>query len=144
MFHHYLKEIDEKHDEIINHQIADLNDALDMREVKNKSEQNIAHEAASDIFGMKPIADEEDNVDNEMLQENKFYLVLGPEDIKLNIGYDTVRQRSTFQFQIMLGGSGQDNNIDFKKLIINDPDKLGQGDEWLKFRDKTKLKFIGK
>ncbi len=64
-----------------------------------------------------------DSWDDKLMQENRFYVMVGPEDIKFTLGYDTVRQRTLFSCFMLLGTKNAD--LEFKKLYIKNPDKLG-------------------
>lgn len=61
--------------------------------------------------------------DGKLMQENRFFVMVGPEDIKFTLGYDTVRERTFFTCFMMLGTKNAD--LEFKKLYIKNPDKLG-------------------
>lgn len=66
----------------------------------------------------------QDSWDGKMLQENMFFFAIGPDDIKLNIGYDTVRQQSFVTMAMYLDAKGA--TIDYKKMIIKNPNTLGK------------------
>lgn len=72
--------------------------------------------------------------DDRMLQENRFYLVIGPDDFKVLLGYDAYRQTTSFGFNMAVGSDNSE--IDFQRLIINDIDNLGRVDT--KRKDKIK------
>lgn len=59
-----------------------------------------------------------DNWQGKLLTENQFYTRVGPQDFKFKIGYDTVRKRSVFGFDMMVGSGGR-TAIDFDKLNAN-------------------------
>ena len=65
-----------------------------------------------------------DNPDRDLLTENKFYVVAGPEDIKVAFSYDTYRERALFDVLFYVG---KDNSkIEYDKLTIKNPDKVGK------------------
>lgn len=66
----------------------------------------------------------QDSWDGKMIQENGFYFALGPDDIKLNIGYDTVRQQSFVTMAMHLDAKG--STVEFKKMVIKNPETLGK------------------
>lgn len=66
----------------------------------------------------------QDSWDGNLMQENAFFFAIGPDDIKLNIGYDTVRQQSFVTMAMHLDAKG--STIDYKKMIIKNPDTLGK------------------
>ncbi len=60
----------------------------------------------------------EDNWERRFATENQFYLKVGSEDFKFKMGYDIVRRRSIFGFD-MLMGSGR-TGVEFDKLNVLD------------------------
>ena len=66
----------------------------------------------------------QDSWDGKMLQENGFYFAIGPDDIKLNIGYDSVRQQSFVTMAMHLDAKG--STVEYKKMVIKNPDILGK------------------
>lgn len=65
-----------------------------------------------------------DNNDSDVLTENRFYAVAGPEDFKIAFSYDTIRQNMHFDFLFLLGSDNLD--LRYEKMTVNDPDKLGK------------------
>ncbi len=61
--------------------------------------------------------------DDKLMQENRFYVMVGPEDVKFTLGYDTVRERTLFNCMMLLGTKNA--NMEFKKLYIKNPENLG-------------------
>jgi len=59
-----------------------------------------------------------------ILTENRFYAVVGPDDLKVAIGYDTVRKRTMFDVVFLLGVDNA--SVKFDKLKIQNPNKLGR------------------
>lgn len=59
-----------------------------------------------------------------LMQENSFFVSLGPDDIKLNIGYDTVRQQSFITMALALDAKG--STIEYKRMEIKNPETLGK------------------
>lgn len=66
----------------------------------------------------------QDSWDGKMLQENGFYLALGPDDVKFHIGYDTVREQTYIGMALNLDAKG--TTIEYKKMVIKNPDTLGK------------------
>lgn len=66
----------------------------------------------------------QDSWDGKMMQEDMFFFSIGPDDVKLNIGYDTVRQQSFVTMAMFLDAKG--STIDYKKMIIKNPNTLGK------------------
>lgn len=75
-----------------------------------------------------------DNSDDDLLTENRFYVVAGPEDIKVAFSYDITRSNVHLDFMFLLGTDTTD--ITFDKMTIKDPDKMGKkeaspiGSDW--------------
>lgn len=65
-----------------------------------------------------------DAPDGNSLQENCFFLGIGPDDIRLNIGYDTVRQQSFITMSMHLDAKG--SQLAYKKMVVKNPDMLGK------------------
>jgi Zn finger protein HypA/HybF involved in hydrogenase expression len=66
----------------------------------------------------------QDSWDGKMIQENMFFVSIGPDDVKLNIGYDTVRQQSFVTMAMNIDAKG--STIEYKKMVIKNPEKLGK------------------
>lgn len=65
-----------------------------------------------------------DSWNGKMLQENSFFFAIGPDDVKLHIGYDTIRQQSFVEMAMHLDAKG--STVEFKKMVIKNPDTLGK------------------
>lgn len=65
-----------------------------------------------------------DSWDGNTFQENTFFVAIGPDDVKLNIGYDTVRQQSFVTMAMHLDAKG--STVEYKKMVIKNPDTLGK------------------
>lgn len=63
----------------------------------------------------------ETNTDN-MFQENRFLVSLGPDSAKVTLGYDAFRKNTMMMFTMMVGTEGSD--IKFDKAIMKNPDTL--------------------
>lgn len=57
-----------------------------------------------------------DSPNDRMFQENTFWLSVGPEDVKFNLGYDIVRESTFFTVEMMMNAKGA--QIDYDKLVI--------------------------
>lgn len=53
-----------------------------------------------------------DSVNGKDFQENSFYFSLGPDDFKVNLGYDTVRENTFLTFEMMMNAKGTKVNYD--------------------------------
>ncbi len=67
-----------------------------------------------------------DNDDKDLLTENRFYAIAGPEDIKVAFSYDTIRSSVNFDFMFLLGTDS--TNIEYDKITVREPDKLQKTD----------------
>ncbi len=83
------------------------------------------------------LALERDAWDGKLMQENRFYVMVGPEDVKFTLGYDTVRQRTLFNCFFILGTKNAD--LEFKKLYLKNPEKLGMTNKKEEKPEKAKL-----
>ena len=79
-----------------------------------------------------------DNYEKDVLTENRFYAVVGPEDIKLAFSYDTIRQNLYLDFLFLLGAENLD--LKYDKMTINNPDKLGKHQRRESDRPLSKIK----
>ncbi|MDD3149791.1 MAG: hypothetical protein PHV68_03065 [Candidatus Gastranaerophilales bacterium] len=64
----------------------------------------------------------EDGWDNRLFAENQIFALVGPEDVKLLIGYDSVRKRTVLGLELLVGRGKTD--VDFETLKIINPDDL--------------------
>ena len=67
-----------------------------------------------------------DAPNHKTFQENGFYFSIGPDDLKIILGYDFIRERSYFLFSTALDLKG--THVDYKKMVIKNPDKLSKDD----------------
>ena len=67
-----------------------------------------------------------DNTKDDLLTENRFYAIAGPEDIKVAFSYDTIRSSVNFDFMFLLGTDT--SSIEYDKITVRDPDKLKKKD----------------
>ena len=66
----------------------------------------------------------DDTPNDKMLQENRIYALIGPDDLKFMIGYDAYRQNATMG--ITMNVSAENSDMQFKRLVLNDPEAIGQ------------------
>lgn len=62
-----------------------------------------------------------DSPNDQLFQENAFYLSFGPDDVKFNLGYDTVRENLFFTVEMMMNARG--TKIDYERLEIKQDKK---------------------
>ncbi len=77
----------------------------------------------------------DDSPNGKMFQENRFVVALGPDDLKIRLGYDFVRQTTFFGFDVAFDTKG--TSINYGKMIIKNPERLGKHEE----REERKLAF---
>ena len=68
-----------------------------------------------------------DSYNNKYLQENAFYLSIGPQDVKFNIGYDFVRSNTFFGVDMLMDAKG--TQINYDKLVIKQDKKPKKEDK---------------
>ncbi len=66
----------------------------------------------------------DDAPNGKMFQENRFIVAFGPDDCKISLGYDFVRQTTYFGFNVAFDTKG--TTINYKKMEIKNPERLGQ------------------
>src|SRR5574344_1108216 len=64
-----------------------------------------------------------DSWNGKFLQENSFFVSFGPDDIKVNLGYDTIRKQTYLNLALNIDAKGA--QINYKKMVLKNPDKLG-------------------
>jgi lipopolysaccharide export system protein LptA len=58
----------------------------------------------------------------KLLQENGFIFSIGPDDLKVNLGYDFIREAT--YFNITMAMNVKNSNVHFEKMVIKNPDRL--------------------
>ncbi len=79
-----------------------------------------------------------DTPNDKMLQENRFWAAIGPDDIKFLIGYDAYRQNASMGLMMNVGAENAD--IEFRRLVLNDPQAIGQHEKSEKQRREAQKK----
>lgn len=85
----------------------------------------------------------DDAPNKKQWQENAFIFALGPDDFKINLGYDFVRQNTYFGISVAL--DTKNTNINFDKMVIKNPDKLASSEKEIKevsFEENTSDKKV--
>lgn len=65
-----------------------------------------------------------DTPNDNMFQENRIYFAVGPDDLKFLVGYDVYRQNASMGVIMNVGTENSD--VEFKRLILNDPQAIGK------------------
>lgn len=68
-----------------------------------------------------------DNSDDDLMTENRVYVVAGPDDVKVAVSYDTIRKNAYFDVMFMLGADNA--NVSFDKFTVKDPEKIGKKEQ---------------
>ncbi len=77
---------------------------------------------------------------DDLMQENKFLISIGPDEAKVTFSYDITRQTTSLYYSMLLGS--KDMDIKFDKTIINNPMLMASEEKENKFLDKMrKLKY---
>ena len=65
-----------------------------------------------------------DSPNDRLFQENRFAVAIGPDDLKIRIGYDFIRETTYFGFDIAFDTKG--TTIKYGKMEIKNPERLGK------------------
>lgn len=68
-----------------------------------------------------------DSPNGKLFQENAFIVSLGPDDLKINLGYDFMRRVTYFTIAALF--DAKNTTIDFDKMVIKNPERLGQSEK---------------
>ena len=79
-----------------------------------------------------------DSPNDRVFQENSFYLSIGPQDVRFNIGYDFIRENTFFTVEMMMDAKG--TRVDYDKLVIKQ-DKKPQEENKEKKADTQQSNF---
>lgn len=69
----------------------------------------------------------DDAPNGKMFQENAFIIAVGPDDFKLNLGYDFMRRQTYFAFTVAM--DMKNSSIEYKKMEIKNPDRIARNDD---------------
>jgi len=78
----------------------------------------------------------ERNIEGDWLTENQFIVAVGTDDIKLRIGFDTIRESTTVGLDLLLGSNK--TLIEFDDMTIENVDAASSGKEKKEKRKKLK------
>ena len=73
---------------------------------------------------MASLAMNSDYKNDDLFQENRVFVSVGPEYARLTLGYDSIRRNTMFILSMLIGT--QDSDIEFKKTVLKNPDKFGK------------------
>lgn len=77
---------------------------------------------------------------DRLLQENRILVTVGPEYAKVTFGYDAYRGNTMFLFSMLVGT--KDTDIQFKRSVINNPEKVGKTKTKKKDKKKNYKKYL--
>ncbi len=63
------------------------------------------------------------------LQENAFIISVGPDDFKVNFGYDFYREQTYFSINLALDTKG--SSVEYERMEIQHPEKLGKSKKYV-------------
>jgi len=66
----------------------------------------------------------DDSPNGKLFQENMFMFSIGPDDFKVNLGYDIMRKMTYFIVSVML--DAKNTSVEFDKMEIKNAERLGQ------------------
>ncbi len=72
----------------------------------------------------------DDAPNNKQFQENAFIVAVGPDDFKVSLGYDFMREQTFFTLNVALETKG--SSVEFDRMEITNPDKLGKTKKYVK------------
>ena len=61
------------------------------------------------------------------MQENTFIIAIGPDDVKLQLGYDWLREQTYFAIVVNMDMKG--SSLEYDKMVIKNPDRLAKSNE---------------
>ncbi len=73
---------------------------------------------------MASLAMNSDYKNDDLFQENRILVSIGPEYARLTVGYDSMRRNTMFILSMLVGT--KDSDIKFKKAVLKNPDKFGK------------------
>lgn len=76
-------------------------------------------------YGSANLSD--DSYDGRMIQECRFFAAVGPDDFKLNVGWDVIRNNTFFGLTIAM--DTKNSVLDFDKIEIKNPSGLGKSNQ---------------
>ena len=87
---------------------------------------------------MASLAMNSDYKNDDLFQENRILVSIGPEYARLTIGYDSIRRNTMFILSMLVGT--KDSDIEFKKSVLKNPDKFGKEKSKQKKKKKKSYK----
>ena len=66
----------------------------------------------------------DDSPNGKLFQENRFVFAIGPDDLKIRLGYDFVRQTTYFGFDVAFDTKG--TSINYRRMEIKNPERFNK------------------
>lgn len=79
---------------------------------------------------------------DDLFQENRFLVSVGPDYAKVTVGYDAIRNNTMLLFSMLVGT--KDSDVKFKRTVIKNPQKFGQTNSKSKDKEKEEKKALKK
>ncbi len=89
---------------------------------------------------MASIAMNRDYHDDELFQENRILIGIGPDYARVTFGYDALRHNTMLIFSMIVGT--KDSDITFKKTVLKNPEKFGKKNTKKKPKKKNYKKYL--
>lgn len=77
---------------------------------------------------------------DDLFQENRFLISIGPDYAKLTLGYDSIRHNTMVILSMLVGS--QDSEVSFKKTVIKNPQNLGKTNNNKKQKKRNYKRFL--
>lgn len=77
---------------------------------------------------------------DDSIQESRLLIALGPDYAKLTIGYDAYRHNAMFLLSMLVGT--EDSDIEFKRTVIQNPNKFGKENSKPKQKKKNYKQYV--
>lgn len=77
---------------------------------------------------------------DDLFQENRFLVSVGPEYARLSVGYDALRQNTMLILSMLVGT--KDSNVEFKKSVLKNPENFGKKSKTKKTKKKNYKKYL--
>lgn len=78
----------------------------------------------------------DDSPNGKLFQENRFAVAIGPDDLKIRLGYDFVRQSTYFGFDVAFDTKG--TTVNYGRMEIKNPERLGKEPQ----KEERKVAFV--
>ena len=77
---------------------------------------------------------------DDLFQENRILVSIGPDYAKLTFGYDSIRHNTMVILSMLVGS--QDSEVEFKKTVIKNPQNMGKANSKKKAKKRNYKRFL--